>query len=101
METETEAEEIDSPEVKRVREDLLDEIDEDSDLRTSFHELDSFMKSFEEEITEGIIELASDSGESRPDLGYLLEASNDELGIPPPAASPARKELVTVELQRR
>ena len=51
METETEAEEIDSPEVKRVREDLLDEIDEDSDLRTSFHELDSFMKSFEEEIT--------------------------------------------------
>ena len=52
-------------------------------------------------VEEGIIELASDSGESRPDLGYLLEASNDELGIPPPAASPARKELVTVELQRR
>ena len=31
-ETKTETEEIDSPEVKRLREDLLDEIDEDSDL---------------------------------------------------------------------
>ena len=40
-ETETEAEEIDSPEVKRLREDLLDGI----------NDLDSFMKSFEEEIT--------------------------------------------------
>ncbi|KAG6413413.1 hypothetical protein SASPL_126122 [Salvia splendens] len=124
-ETETESEEIDSPEVERLREDLLDGIDEDSDLCTSIHDLDSFMKSFEEEITtsptsshgsgaaeerivesasdcgesgeveEGIVELVSDSGELRPDLGYLLEASDDELGIPPPAASPARKELVT------
>ena len=40
-ETETEAEEIDSSEVKRLREDLLDGI----------NDLDSFMKSFEEEIT--------------------------------------------------
>ncbi|KAG6424512.1 hypothetical protein SASPL_114930 [Salvia splendens] len=47
------------------------------------------------EVEEGIVELVSDSGESRPDLGYLLEASDDELGIPPPTASPARKELVT------
>ncbi|XP_047974700.1 uncharacterized protein LOC125216953 [Salvia hispanica] len=123
---ETETEEIDSPEVKRLREDLLDGNDEDSDLCTSIHDLDSFMKSFEEEITaspasghgsgasgegivesvsdygesgaidEGIVELASNSGESRSDLGYLLEASDDELGIPPPASSPA-KELVTVE----
>ncbi|XP_042038195.1 uncharacterized protein LOC121784082 [Salvia splendens] len=124
-ETETESEEIDSPEVERLREDLLDGIDEDSDLCTSIHDLDSFMKSFEEEITtsptsshgsgaaeerivesasdcgesgeveEGIVELVSDSGESRPDLGYLLEALDDELGIPPPEASPTRKELVT------
>ncbi|KAG6400657.1 hypothetical protein SASPL_137498 [Salvia splendens] len=48
---ETESEEIDSPEVERLREDLLDGIDEDSDLCTSIHNLDSFMKSFEEEIT--------------------------------------------------
>ncbi|KAG6436549.1 hypothetical protein SASPL_101450 [Salvia splendens] len=33
-ETETESEEIDSPEVERLREDLLDGIDEDSDLCT-------------------------------------------------------------------
>ncbi|KAG6393700.1 hypothetical protein SASPL_144267 [Salvia splendens] len=126
-ETETESEEIDSPEVERLRKDLLDGIDEDSDLCTSIHDLDSFMKSFEDEITtsptsshgsgaaeeriiesasdcgesgeveEGIVELVSDSGESRPDLGYLLEASDDELGIPPPAASSVRKELVTGE----
>ncbi|KAL1531814.1 hypothetical protein AAHA92_31908 [Salvia divinorum] len=102
---ETEAE-IDSPEVKRLREDLLDGTDEDSDLCTSIHDLDSFMKSFEEEIAaspasargsgaaeEGIAESASDSGESRPDLGYLLEASDDELGIPPPA----RKEPAPAE----
>ncbi|KAG6401232.1 hypothetical protein SASPL_138082 [Salvia splendens] len=38
------------------------------------------------EVEEGIFELVSNSGESRPDLGYLLEASDDELGIPPPAA---------------
>ena len=41
--------------------------------------------------------MASDSGESRPDIGYLLEASDDELRIPPPAATPVRKELVTVK----
>ncbi|KAG6407710.1 hypothetical protein SASPL_130707 [Salvia splendens] len=85
-----------------AEEDLLDGIEEDSDLCTSIHDLDSFMKIFEEEITtsptsshgsgaaeerivesasdcgesgeveEGIVELVSDSGESRPDLGYLL-----------------------------
>ena len=110
--------------MKRPREDLLDRINEDYDLCTSIHDLDLFMKSFDEEITasptsghgsgaaeegivesasdcgesggveEGIVELVSDSGESWPDLGYLLEASDDKLGIPPPTASPARKELV-------
>ncbi|KAG6415478.1 hypothetical protein SASPL_122889 [Salvia splendens] len=76
-ETETESEEIDSPEVERLREDLLDGIDEDSDLCTSIHDLDSFMKSFKEEIAisptsshrfgaaeERIVESASDCGES-------------------------------------
>ncbi|KAE8666071.1 protein NIM1-INTERACTING 2-like [Hibiscus syriacus] len=52
--------------------------------------------SFEEEIsvapstsTESVqvVDLTSDSGESKPDLGYLLEASDDELGLPPPTAS--------------
>lgn len=105
--------EIDSPEVKRLREDLLDGLDDESELCTSTQDLDSFMKSFEDEISaspagdagaeDGVIDLVSDSGESRPDLGYLFEASDDELGIPPPTASPVgagselRTEFVTAE----
>ncbi|KAH6810054.1 hypothetical protein C2S51_027837 [Perilla frutescens var. frutescens] len=105
--------EIDSPEVKRLREDLFDGLDDDPDFCASTQDLDSFMKSFEEEMTasstagaggaaavEGVVDLLSDSGDSRPDLGYLLEASDDELGIPPPAASPVnelRSELATAE----
>ncbi|XP_057765748.1 uncharacterized protein LOC130986368 [Salvia miltiorrhiza] len=108
--------EIDSPDVKRLREDLLDGFDDDSEFCTSTQDLDSFMKSFEEEITaspasghgagaaeDGVIDLVSDSGDSRPDLGYLLEASDDELGIPPPTASPVgegnelRTEVAKVE----
>lgn len=111
-ETEVAESEIDSSEVKRLREDLLDGFDDDSEFCTSTQDLDSFMKSFEEEITasptagaatgaadDGVIDLLSDSGDSRPDLGYLLEASDDELGIPPPTASPvvAGTELVTAE----
>ncbi|KAL8035196.1 hypothetical protein ABFS82_12G078600 [Erythranthe guttata] len=96
----------DSPEVKRLRESLLDGLDDDSELCTLNHDLDSFMKSFEDEITVGagvpendVVDLTSDSGESRPDLGYLLEASDDELGIPPPAGleDEFRPELVRVE----
>ncbi|KAG6412927.1 hypothetical protein SASPL_125622 [Salvia splendens] len=104
---------IDSPAVKRLREDLLDGVDDDSDFSTSTQDLDSFMKSFEEEITaspasgliagaanSGVIDLATHPGDSQQDLGYLLEASDDELGIPPPTASPVNElstELVTVE----
>ncbi|TMW93631.1 hypothetical protein EJD97_011367 [Solanum chilense] len=75
---------INSPEVKRLREDLLDDL-YDSEFCTPNHDLDSFMKSFENEIiaseTAGV---SSESGESQPELGYLLEASDDELGLPPP-----------------
>ncbi|KAL1553565.1 hypothetical protein AAHA92_14224 [Salvia divinorum] len=94
---------VDSPAVKRLREDLLDGIDDDSDFSTSTQDLDSFMKSFEEEITaspaSGLSTGAANDGvlHSRPDLGYLLEASDDELGIPPPTASPVSTALVTVE----
>ncbi|KAG6382543.1 hypothetical protein SASPL_157782 [Salvia splendens] len=74
LQTETESEEIDSPEVERLGRICWTEIDEDSDLCTSIHDLDSFMKSFEEEITlshfshgsgaaeERIVESASDCG---------------------------------------
>ena len=79
--------ESDSPEVKRLRDDLLGNLD-DSDLCTTSPDLDSFMKSFEEEISASLspvpfVDLTSDSGDSRPDFGFLLEASDDELGIPP------------------
>ncbi|PIN00075.1 hypothetical protein CDL12_27424 [Handroanthus impetiginosus] len=107
---------IDSPEVKRLRENLFDSLDDDAEFCTTSQDLDSFMKSFEEEITASpsaaageaaqaadLVDLTSDSGESRPDLGYLLEASDDELGLPPTASSsgglesPLRTESVRVE----
>ncbi|XP_021299700.1 uncharacterized protein LOC110428250 [Herrania umbratica] len=86
--------ELDSPEVKRLRDDLLDFLD-DSDSLPVNQDLASVMKSFEEEISAAasnstvpvpVVDLTSDSSESQPDLGYLLEASDDELGLPPPAA---------------
>lgn len=97
----------DSPVVKRLRESLLDSLDDDPEFCTLNQDLDSFMKSFEEEINAGVgaagVDISSDSGDSRPDLGYLLEASDDELGIPPPTSSPGgledelRTELVRAE----
>ncbi|KAG6672498.1 hypothetical protein I3842_16G060400 [Carya illinoinensis] len=80
-----ESSELDSPEVKRLRENLLGFLD-DSDPDPTFQDLASVMKSFEEEIsrsTAPVVDLTSDSGESPPELGYLLEASDDELGLPP------------------
>ncbi|CAI9096224.1 OLC1v1032312C1 [Oldenlandia corymbosa var. corymbosa] len=87
-----------SPEVKRLREDLLLlESFDDGEIYTGSSELDSFMKSFEEEILSGmpapapatnpapvVVDLTSESDDSQPDnLGFLLGASDDELGIPP------------------
>lgn len=92
---------FDSPEVKRLREDLLLGNFDDGDLfYPSSSELDSFMKSFEEEILAPVppvvVDLTSESGESQPELGYLLEASDDELGLPP-STSEEKVELVLVE----
>ncbi|GFS44356.1 hypothetical protein Acr_00g0089860 [Actinidia rufa] len=91
--------ELDSPEVKRLRDDLLGNL-EDSDPGTTSPDLDSFMKSFEEEISAtprppAVVDLTSDSSESQPDLGYLLEASDDELGLPP-SNTPSSSELARV-----
>ncbi|KAL3631326.1 hypothetical protein CASFOL_024310 [Castilleja foliolosa] len=100
---------IDSPEVKRLRDSLLDSLDDDPEICASNQDLDSFIKSFEEEITASssaggggggsagveveVVDALSDSGESKPDLGYLLGASDDELGIPPPRTSSLPGEL--------
>ncbi|CAA3006117.1 Hypothetical predicted protein [Olea europaea subsp. europaea] len=78
--------EIDLPEAKRLKEDLLDSLgDDESELCTTSQDLDSFMKSFEEEIMGS----PSPKVDLKSDLGYLLDASDDELGLPPSKASPA------------
>lgn len=100
--------EIDFPEVKRLTEDLLGSLDDETDFCPTSQDLDSFMKSFEKEIkssseVEEVVDLTSDSGESQPELGYLFEASDHELGLPPSSESPneveneQRNELVRVE----
>lgn len=88
---------VDSLEAKLIREDILDILDEpetvtDGTVPENQDDLDSVIKSFEEEILHSstvpssqtfIDQTLSDSGESQSDLGYLLEASDDELGLPP------------------
>ncbi|KAM0933035.1 hypothetical protein DsansV1_C38g0235201 [Dioscorea sansibarensis] len=72
-----------SPEVKRLRDDLfLDMLDDDADAGDrdpAVQGLASVMKSLEEEIglPAPVVE------EAQPDLGFLLGASDDELGLPP------------------
>lgn len=74
---------INSPDVKRLRDDLFD----DSGHDPATQDLDSLMKSFEEELSNTTT--VQDSGEALPDLGYLFEASDDELGLPPPPPQPS------------
>ncbi|RWW83575.1 hypothetical protein BHE74_00007907 [Ensete ventricosum] len=83
-----------SPEAKRFHADILlgmfDDRDEEDDVgvrEAPFdvpEELATLMRSLEQEIA-----LAASSSSSSPspppELGYLLEASDDELGIPPAA----------------
>ena len=73
---------------KRMRpEDLLDMLDDvvvDTDPAAA-GDLASVMRSLEEEISSG--ELLAGAGAPQPELGFLLEASDDELGLPPAAGS--------------
>lgn len=82
-----------SVQVKRLRKDLLELLD-DTDLDPVSQDLDSVMRSFEEELSTPppvtLIDLTSDSGNSSPpELGFLLEASDDDLGLPPSSSSTA------------
>ncbi|KAF5182412.1 hypothetical protein FRX31_028001 [Thalictrum thalictroides] len=84
----SEESDADSPVTKRFHNDFLDILDDSEaivDRNEATQDLASVMKSFEEEISmsKPLTELTSDSGESQPDLGYLFEASDDELGLPP------------------
>ncbi|WOK93458.1 hypothetical protein Cni_G02156 [Canna indica] len=81
--------ELESPEVKRLRDDLLfDMLDEDT-AATGDEDLASVMKSLEEEIALPSPRSEPQLGEEafdvagQPDLGFLFEASDDELGLPP------------------
>ncbi|KAH7549321.1 hypothetical protein JRO89_XS13G0014200 [Xanthoceras sorbifolium] len=77
------------PVAMRIRDDLLDIFD-DTDPDTAIQGLDSVMRSLEEEIlNQDLVPpvVSSDAGESRAELGYLLEASDDELGLPPSFSS--------------
>lgn len=80
----------------QLQDDILNILDDTDNVpeRDSMQGLDSVIKSFEEEI----LALGSDSGQVDPvpepgsgelqtDLGYLFEASDDELGLPPTVAA--------------
>ncbi|KAL4633222.1 hypothetical protein ACB092_04G107000 [Castanea dentata] len=103
---------LNSPETHLSEEDLLNILD-DSDIVTdrdpAIQGLDSVIKSFEEEILVQapapaaapavFIDQASDSGESQPELGYLLEASDDELGLPPTTSSGEEAKIEAVDFE--
>lgn len=88
--------EPDRDELVEVREDLLSIFD-DSD-EPVVQGLESVIKSFEEEIHVGVPvpDMSSDSGGSQTDLGYLLVASDDELGLPPTFAVGEEKDTAAV-----
>ncbi|XP_047060710.1 uncharacterized protein LOC124667485 [Lolium rigidum] len=70
---------------KRLRpEDLLDMLDDETEADAG-GDLASVMRSLEEEISAGELEL--ETGPPQPELGFLLEASDDELGLPPAGGS--------------
>lgn len=77
-----------SPAAKRTRADFFfDILDDESEPDNT--DLDSVMRSLEEEISLPVTVLepaeaaGSDTKAKHPDLGFLLEASDDELGLPP------------------
>ncbi|KAK4799534.1 hypothetical protein SAY86_024899 [Trapa natans] len=82
---------LDSLEAKRIQDDLLNILDDSdgiADRDPSFQGLDSVIRSFEEEIlvpeqNPSVLYIPSDMAEAKNELGYLLEASDDELGLPP------------------
>ncbi|KAI3515824.1 hypothetical protein L1887_14729 [Cichorium endivia] len=66
--------------------EILDDQNATTDGDVDIPDLDLVIRSFEEEILP-VPESA--------DLGYLLEASDDELGLPPAVSSPTNEQLKT------
>ncbi|KAH1080519.1 hypothetical protein J1N35_020280 [Gossypium stocksii] len=88
------------PETRRIPEELLNILDDSDPVSgpdPAIQGLDSVIRSFEEEILipeqVALPETILDSGEARPELGFLFEASDDELGLPP--------SLPSVEVEQR
>jgi hypothetical protein len=70
---------------KRLRpQDLLDMLEDDTDAAAA-GDLASVMRSLEEEIAS--FDEAAAAPAPAPELGFLLEASDDELGLPPASSS--------------
>lgn len=84
-----------SPEAKRVRDNLLDILEDgdDDDRDAAWQDLASFMEIFKEEVgmpeppvpEAGLPEPLEPDLAPPADLSYLLEASDDDLGLPPAA----------------
>lgn len=99
---------LDSPVARDIQNDLLDILDDTDTIAerdTAMQGLDSVIKSFEEEILASDPDAAAphpvpDSGELQLDLGYLLEASDDELGLPPSVTPSEEEKPGSEELNR-
>lgn len=92
---------VSSPEAKRIQDDLLNFLDE-TDSVPAIQDLDSVIRSFEEEIVvpeQAPPVVTSVSGEARPELGFLLEASDDELGLPPSFSTAEEQKIEAVDLK--
>jgi len=92
--------EPDSYEVNDMTDEILNILDETDNVPerdttvTAVQGLDSVIKSFEDEIfAPGQDNQPPESSEFNPNLGYLLEASDDELGLPPTMVQTEEKVL--------
>ncbi|XP_078430987.1 uncharacterized protein LOC144702867 [Wolffia australiana] len=80
------AAEEDVPQAKRLRAvdlmlgDIFDDVDPGGDV-------DKVLRSLEEEILASTAPVSESDGAAAADLSYLLEASDDDLGLPPAAHS--------------
>ncbi|KAF2324860.1 hypothetical protein GH714_018147 [Hevea brasiliensis] len=88
---------LNSPDAKRIHDDLLNILDEWDDQ--TIQGLDSVIRSFEEEILVPVVgpettNVECYGGVSQPELGYLLEASDDELGLPPTFSGEEKRSTV-------
>lgn len=91
---------FDSLGATEIQDDLLNILDDTENVAE--HDLDFVIKSFEQEILAPAPNAnpAPESGELPLNLGYLLEASDDELGLPPTPASGEEREAQISESGR-